>query len=771
MIPERNPYNNWKGNGSTTTFDFDFYIEDETQLAVYHTNSEGAQTLLTHGVDYSINELQNENGSFITFPLASSAYAVLGENEIVSLCLTLPIAQENPFGKSSYLNLETLEYSLDYLTRVCQIINRQMERSVKTPEGSEQSAEQLIDALNEAQVNAAASASIAEEQSIIAQQQAVQAAGSASAAEQIYQETTDKFNETVSYIQTEKQLFNEEVAEEKNNISTLGSNVAASIKSIGIFMEEDGRLFYYDKAGVKHEFRNDFGGIAPMAVKHKTIQKVENGFALTWTDPDDSIYENNVYCNWESTLIVRKIGSYPESPFDGDRILISNIHNQYSETPFIDEVDANIDYKYRAFPRSINKVYSQDVKNKFGVWVYAFEENDLEANPAKRITYLEDNKYFKENYMNFTSGEFAYNDWEGSPFYHWDYIRPCMLYNADAVDAEGNNLCGQVMEYLNPDNYSLTIEGNPSHYADKTCNANAMVEKRKIFLKIESIDDNKTRYYFSNEKLDDGYECYPCLRADGSYNEFYYTPMFSGSLVNNKIMSLGGGLTAISGKTAQEEINYARANGNGYDTEVWADIVYEELIFRLTFKNTDAQTVLGVGVTDNSSALSGSGVSGRAYDKGANFGTTGTNFPVKFRHRENFYAYQWQRFRGLIYINGIPYVKMTRHIGDGSTATDYNITGDGYIKLAEVPAASGTSGGYISKTKATRFGTFSTVVSGSSSTYLCDGRWFNNSGTMYPYRGGSSNNGSLCGAFCLSSNYAASHTNWAFGAALSYKPL
>ena len=191
----------------------------------------------------------------------------------------------------------------------------------------------------------------------------------------------------------------------------------------------------------------------------------------------------------------------------------------------------------------------------------------------------------------------------------------------------------------------------------------------------------------------------------------------------------------------------------------------------LTFKNTDAQTVLGVGVTDNSSALSGSGVSGRAYDKGANFGTTGTNFPVKFRHRENFYAYQWQRFRGLIYINGIPYVKMTKHTGDGSTATDYNITGDGYIKLAEVPAASGTSGGYISKTKATRFGTFSTVVSGSSSTYLCDGRWFNNSGTMYPCRGGASGSGSLCGAFYLNSADAASATAWGIGAALSYKPL
>ena len=39
MIPERNPYNNWNGNGSTKTFDFDFLIEDETQLVKYNNSS------------------------------------------------------------------------------------------------------------------------------------------------------------------------------------------------------------------------------------------------------------------------------------------------------------------------------------------------------------------------------------------------------------------------------------------------------------------------------------------------------------------------------------------------------------------------------------------------------------------------------------------------------------------------------------------------------------------------------------------------------------
>ncbi len=136
MIPEKNPYNNWNGNGSTKTFDFDFYIEDETQLIVLHTNSKGIQSTLKYGTDYSINEFKNENGSFITFPLENSTYQTLGEDEVISLILTLPISQENEYGKSSYLDLKAIEYSLDYLTRICQIINRQMERAAKIPEGS-----------------------------------------------------------------------------------------------------------------------------------------------------------------------------------------------------------------------------------------------------------------------------------------------------------------------------------------------------------------------------------------------------------------------------------------------------------------------------------------------------------------------------------------------------------------------------------------------------------------------------------------------------------
>lgn len=138
------PVNNYAGNGSSTTFDFDFYIENEKQLVVYHTNKDDIQTKLIYGIDYSINEFKKENGSYITFPLQNSNYSILGENEEISLCLILEISQQKKYENSGDFRLETIESSLDYLTRICQILNRELERAIKVQEGVNIEKDQLL---------------------------------------------------------------------------------------------------------------------------------------------------------------------------------------------------------------------------------------------------------------------------------------------------------------------------------------------------------------------------------------------------------------------------------------------------------------------------------------------------------------------------------------------------------------------------------------------------------------------------------------------------
>ena len=137
MIPEVNPYNNYRGDGLATRFDYDFLIENSSQLIVEKINENDEAVKLVNGVDYEIKEIGNNNGGYIVFPIATSEHKVLAENETISLQLTLPVEQVSEYGQSSLLNLESLEFSLDYLTRLIQILKRKIERSVKANEGND----------------------------------------------------------------------------------------------------------------------------------------------------------------------------------------------------------------------------------------------------------------------------------------------------------------------------------------------------------------------------------------------------------------------------------------------------------------------------------------------------------------------------------------------------------------------------------------------------------------------------------------------------------
>ena len=148
MISEIAPYNNYTGDGSTTQFDFDFLVENKNQLVVYHTNENDVQTTLVCDTDYSIHELNNSNGSYITFPLAGSSYNTLSANETLSLCLDLPIEQQSEYGTSSELDLKNIEDSFDYLTRIAQIQDRKIERAVKISEGSDIDTDELTRNIN-----------------------------------------------------------------------------------------------------------------------------------------------------------------------------------------------------------------------------------------------------------------------------------------------------------------------------------------------------------------------------------------------------------------------------------------------------------------------------------------------------------------------------------------------------------------------------------------------------------------------------------------------
>ena len=97
----------------------------------------------------------------------------------------------------------------------------------------------------------------------------------------------------------------------------------------------------------------------------------------------------------------------------------------------------------------------------------------------------------------------------------------------------------------------------------------------------------------------------------------------------------------------------------------------------------------------------------------------------------------------------------------------YNTDGTGYINTGVTFA--GTSGGYISDTIMTEYGRLPKTASGSDSTYVPDGLWWNTSQLNYALSGGSCNNGLHVGVSCLYLTDALSDSNWSIGPSLSYK--
>lgn len=172
MIPEVNPYNNYRGDGVATKFDFDFEIKDGSQLVVEKIDENDVAVRLVENVDYEIVLIDDEIAGFINFPIEDSAYGVLQNNEILSLQLDLPFRQDSEYGQSSLLDLNSIEFSLDYLTRLCQILKRQLERSIKVKEGSDSTPDALLKSINSGVVVAQESAKNAKDSELIASEKA-----------------------------------------------------------------------------------------------------------------------------------------------------------------------------------------------------------------------------------------------------------------------------------------------------------------------------------------------------------------------------------------------------------------------------------------------------------------------------------------------------------------------------------------------------------------------------------------------------------------------
>lgn len=281
---------------------------------------------------------------------------------------------------------------------------------------------------------------------------------------------------------------------------------------------------------------------------------------------------------------------------------------------------------------------------------------------------------------------------------------------------------------------------------------------------------NSASLYVANYQADKDFKNLNFIDINGNEKIHFYTPIYNGSLdSNNKLRSISG-QTVIKSKTASQEMTYARANGTGYEIEQYVDRLLINILLIIMGKSTDTQDVFGRG--RNSETTYGESFllkTGTMNSKGLFWGMYDAGEAgVKVFGMENYYGNQYRRTVGLILADGTAKVKLSPSVKDGSSATNYNTDGTGYIEIPN-STPSGTNRGYIRDMLYTTLGMFPTVITGSSSTYYPDGCEFNIAIIAFAIFGGTLSEGQRDGAFYVHLSSTDGDWGWHIGASLSYK--
>lgn len=343
-VSQQIPVANCWGNNSATEFPFNFFIEKESELLVEHTNLSGVKSTLENGVDYSIHEVGNKEGSYITFPLAGSRYNTLAwdtstdKKELLTISLTLPIEQSAEYEDSGDLSKKNLELSFDYAIRLIQILNRTISRAVKVKEGDESTPDQLIESLNDSKRVTIEAANLATSKAEESLNNANLAKDKADIATAKTAEVTETYNNAMADIQKDWQDAIEEIEEKQttaetsianlqttaestvtngiaeiestkntaiSDVSNAGAEQVSNIKKTGFYMQDD-KLYYINADGETKEFISGGGRelleiyIDPFCDESENKGRIANGQIIIQSQFKDVTKKLKKRVGWDS---------------------------------------------------------------------------------------------------------------------------------------------------------------------------------------------------------------------------------------------------------------------------------------------------------------------------------------------------------------------------------------------------------------------------------------------------------------------------------------
>jgi len=493
---------------------------------------------------------------------------------------------------------------------------------------------------------------------------------------------------------------------------------------------------------------NIHGGVAPSNMRSFAVQPIDGGVKIRFWEPADTIIDGQTVCTWRGTKIVYKEGTEPiENENDGTLVLDCTTAGQYVSDAFeLTGLTNGTEYTFAAFPYSDQGLTNRNYENQRVVTPKAytllgFKINKADSNPATRITYTEGAVGLTPAKVNLSTGVMDLGGF--SDMWFVTENKPYMVYSN-----------GKPAYELNPNDYTKKLDGTASDVSNASFDGNAMAMMPTVWLK--QWEENGYEYCnICSIQLTSDYKAYAHTRADGTVMDHIWLSMFDGSLISSKVRSIKGQGT-MNNQAGANELTYAKNNGSLWNTRTWAQRNLINMLLLLMGRNENTQEVFGYGHYTGGSAASSLLTTGTLSDKGQFCGYSATGKAMKVFHMENWWGNCWERIAGLMYVSGTIRTKMV---------PPYNTTGSGYD--ATGVAMGGTSGGYCSVTKMTDKGRLPVTMSGSETTYTCDGGWFNASQVDYALVGGCCIYGLLVGASCVALNDLVSSAYWAVGAALS----
>ena len=311
--------------------------------------------------------------------------------------------------------------------------------------------------------------------------------------------------------------------------------------------------------------------------------------------------------------------------------------------------------------------------------------------------------------MDFESGQFNYGSWTLDEFF---MPRPCMVKSDGTVDY-----------YLDINDYTKKEDGTASDVANTAYDGNAMMEwgrdGKKIWYSFTPTNEEQTsvEVRISNKKVNDTYHDWSFYNKNNEEKDHFYTPIYQGSPVGSKVRSLSGLSPEVRGSSSAEQRTRVQANGEGWDIEQYSDYVLITLLLTLLCKSTNTQGKYG------KSTVNGSTVSGLSDSNGLFYGedTHSDTTKIKVFGMEYWWGNQPRLLLGFLGKERTPFFKLTPGTADGSTASDFNVTGEttGYLSVSgKLPSTNGK----IYKVRFENNGIMYPVEVGSASyfTYYCD---------------------------------------------------